>query len=218
LIDQDTEADTCRKQVTPQLQAAGWENPPHLLQEQRTITPGRILFARQGTRRGKQKRLDYLLRYAPDVPIAVVEAKASYKTAAEGMQQAKLYASMLGLKFAYATNGGEILEFDAFAGIETSRHDFPKPDELWRRQKAGLALKEHGESVILTRDRPDPERPLRYYQEAAVLRAVESIAAGRRRTLLTLCTGAGKTPIAFHIGSNPTKGPNPPQVFRVWVW
>jgi type I site-specific restriction endonuclease len=47
--------------------------------------------------------------------------------------------------------------------------------------------------------RPDPEQPLRYYQEAAVTRAVEAIASGRPRALLTLCTGAGKTPIAFQI-------------------
>ncbi|SEB02293.1 EcoAI/FtnUII family type I restriction enzme subunit R [Rubrimonas cliftonensis] len=197
--DLDTEADTCRKVITPRLQAVGWERSPHQIQEQRIITPGRILFAKGGTRRGRRKRLDYLLRYAPDVPIAVVEAKASYKTAAEGMQQAKLYASMLGVKFAYATNGADIFEFDAFTGVETKRPDFPPPAELWDRQKAGLALKPEGEEIVLTPGRPDPEQPLRYYQEAAVLRAVESIAAGRRRTLLTLCTGAGKTPIAFHI-------------------
>lgn len=59
----------------------------------------------------KQKRADYLLRYRRDFPIAVVEAKAEYKSAGEGMQQAKEYAEILGLKFAYATNGKEILEF-----------------------------------------------------------------------------------------------------------
>ena len=33
--------------------------------------------------------------------MAVVEAKPEYKTAAEGLQQAKNYAKMLGLHFAY---------------------------------------------------------------------------------------------------------------------
>ena len=42
----------------------------------------------------------------------MVEAKVAWKTAGEGMQQAKEYAEMLGLKFAYSTNGQEILEFD----------------------------------------------------------------------------------------------------------
>jgi len=54
-------------------------------------TPKRI-------RRGKQKRADYRLRYTRDFPIAIVEAKASYKTAGEGLQQAKEYAEISGLE------------------------------------------------------------------------------------------------------------------------
>ena len=178
----ETEADTCRKVITPRLQAAGWDSMPHQLQEQRTITPGRIMFTKDGTKRGKRRRVDYLLRYRSDVPIAVVEAKASYLTAAEGMQQAKLYATMLGLKFAYASNGADILEYDFFTGLEMPRADCPVPEE-----------------IVLTPGRSNPEAPLRYYQEVAVTRAVEAIASGRNRALLTLCTGAGKTPIAFQI-------------------
>ena len=68
----ETEAVTCRKVITPRLQAAGWDSKPHQLQEQSTITPGRILFTKDGTKRGKRRRVDYLLRYRPDVPIAVV--------------------------------------------------------------------------------------------------------------------------------------------------
>ena len=195
----ETEADTCRRVITPRLQAAGWDSMPHQLQEQRTITLGRILFTKDGTKRGKRRRLDYLLRYRPDVPIAVVEAKASYQTAADGMQQAKLYATMLGLKFAYASNGADVIEYDFITGLETPRLDFPTPTELWDRQRKGLALTARAEEVVLTPGRPDPEAPLRYYQEVAVTRAVEAIASGRRRTLLTLCTGAGKTPIAFQV-------------------
>ena len=33
-----TEADTCRKFVVPKLQAAGWDNEPHSIAEQRTFT------------------------------------------------------------------------------------------------------------------------------------------------------------------------------------
>ena len=197
--DTETEADTCRRLITPRLQAAGWDSVPHQLQEQRSITPGRILFTRGGTTRGRRRRLDYLLRYRPDVPIAVVEAKASYLTAAEGLQQAKLYATMLDLKFAYASNGADIVEYDFLTGTESLRPDFPTPAELWDRQRAGLALTAQAEEVVLTPGRADPEVPLRYYQEVAIARAVEAIASGRRRTLLTLCTGAGKTPIAFQI-------------------
>jgi type I restriction enzyme R subunit len=41
----------------------------------------------------------------------VVEAKADYKSPGTGMQQAKDHAKILGLKFAYATNGEGIIEF-----------------------------------------------------------------------------------------------------------
>jgi hypothetical protein len=36
------EADTCRKRVIPKLQLAGWDNGPHPIAEQRTITDGDI--------------------------------------------------------------------------------------------------------------------------------------------------------------------------------
>ena len=59
-----------------------------------------------------------MLRYTRDFGLAIVEAKASYKTAAERLQQAKDYAEILDLKFAYATNGAEIIEIDYFTGME----------------------------------------------------------------------------------------------------
>lgn len=49
------EADTCRRFVKPTLQVAGWDTEPHRPNEQATFS-------------------DYILRYRPDVPIAVVEA------------------------------------------------------------------------------------------------------------------------------------------------
>ena len=36
------EADTCRRYVVPKLQAAGWEDEPHRLNEQVYFTDGRI--------------------------------------------------------------------------------------------------------------------------------------------------------------------------------
>jgi len=101
------EADTCRKLVVPALQAVGWDAEPHSIAEQRTITDGRIVPVGKGFVRKPPKRVDYLLRYTRDFPLAVVEAKAAYKSAADGLQQSKYYAEMLGLKFAYATNGHE---------------------------------------------------------------------------------------------------------------
>src|SRR6478736_486608 len=126
-----TEADTCRKYVVPRLLAAGWDDDPHSIAEQRTITDGRIIPVGKGFVRKPPKRVDYLLRYTRDFPLAVVEAKAAYKTAADAVQQARIYAEMLGLKFAYATNGHEIIEIDFTTGLERSVTGYPAPAELW---------------------------------------------------------------------------------------
>ena len=81
-------------------------------------------------RRGPQKRADYLLQYTRDFTIAVVEAKAAYKSPGTGLQQAKDYAEVLDLKFAYATNGEGIVEFDYLTGLERELDAFPTPAEL----------------------------------------------------------------------------------------
>jgi type I restriction enzyme R subunit len=46
------EADTCRIHITPKLQAAGWEDPPHTIREQKTFTDGRIIVTGGKVRRG----------------------------------------------------------------------------------------------------------------------------------------------------------------------
>ena len=194
------EADTCRKFVVPKLQAAGWDDRPHAINEQRTFTDGRVVFIGGKARRGKQKRSDYLLRYHPDFPIAVVEAKSRYRHAAEGLQQAKEYAEILGLRFAYSTNEIEIVEFDYTTGIERTIGDFPAPDDLWSRlRRAESIFDDQLAERLLTPTFPDRAKPLRYYQEIAINRAVQAALQGRKRTLLTLCTGTGKTAVAFQI-------------------
>lgn len=116
--------------------AAGWDKEPHSLTEQKTFTDGRIVVTESKIHRCRQKRSDYLLRYTRDFTIAVVEAKAAYKLPGDGLQQAKEYAEILGLKFAYSTNGHGIVEFDYITGQEQQVDSFPTPDELWTRLQA----------------------------------------------------------------------------------
>jgi type I restriction enzyme R subunit len=193
------EADTCRTLVVPKLQAAGWETEPHSIAEQRTITDGRIVPAGKGFIRRPPKRVDYLLRYTRDFPLAVIEAKADYKIASDGIQQAKDYATMLGLPFAYATNGQEIVEFDFLTGLERSRVDYPTPDDLWKRYRAATSLSEPQASQLLTPFNHAVGKGERYYQQIAINRVVEAILTGRRRLLVTMATGTGKTAVAFQI-------------------
>ncbi len=194
------EADTCRRLVVPKLQAAGWDNEPCSIAEQRTITDGRIIPAGQGFIRKPPLRVDYLLRYRRDFPLAVVEAKPSYKAASDGLQQAKQYAEMLGLKFAYATNGHEIVEFDYFTGRETLLTDYPTPETLWRRYEMGNGLADPTATErLLTPFNHAVGKGERYYQQIAVNRAVETILKGQKRFLVTMATGTGKTAVAFQI-------------------
>lgn len=194
------EADTCRKLVVPALQSAGWDDDPHSIAEQRTITDGRIVPVGKGFVRKPPKRVDYLLRYTRDFPLAVVEAKAAYKSASDGLQQAKAYAEMLGLKFAYATNGHDIVEFDYHTGIESRVTSYPSPADLWQRHRAaaGLAGDEVAERM-LTPFNHTVGKGERYYQQIAINRAVEEILKGHSRLLLTMATGTGKTAVAFQI-------------------
>ena len=194
-----TEADTCRKFVVPNLVAAGWDNEPHSFTEQRTFTDGRIIVSGGKVRRGKQKRADFLLRYRRDFLIAVVEAKANYKTAGEGLQQAKEYAEILGIKFAYATNGTDIIEFDFLAGKETILNSFPSPADLWQRLKKGQDITDEQAEFLLTPFYLEAGRKPRYYQEIAINRAVQAILQCKKRVLLTMATGTGKTLVAFQI-------------------
>jgi type I restriction enzyme R subunit len=142
------------------------------------------------------QNVDYLLRYTRDFPLAVVEAKASYKTATDGLQQAKQYAEMLGLKFAYATNGHDIIEFDYTSGLESYRADFPTPAALWQRYRAHSGIDTEDQAKrLLTPFNHTGGKGERYYQQIAVNRTVERILKGDRRTLITLearCWGIGR--------------------------
>lgn len=193
-----TEADTCRKYFLPKLYAAGWNDDQ--VSEQKSFTDGRIVVVGEKTRRRPPKRADYLLRYTRDFMIAVVEAKAAYKLVGDGLQQAKDYAEILGLKFAYSTNGHGIVEFDYTSGKETEINAFPSPEELWQRLRTAEGLKDnHLASQVLTPSNSTVGKGQRYYQEISINRAVQAILQGKQRILLTLATGTGKTAIAFQI-------------------
>lgn len=194
-----TEADTCRELVTPKLVEAGWGKAPHVIGEQRTFTNGRIIVTGGRVRRGKQKRADYLLYYRRDYPLAVVEAKELGLPAESGMQQAKEYAEVLGLKFAYATNGHRIIEIDYTTGTEREVERFATPAELWQRLAAATALPDPATPHLLEPFNLVSGKVPRYYQQIAINRVIEAILLGQKRVLATLATGTGKTCVAFQL-------------------
>lgn len=193
------EADTCRELVRPKLEAAGWDKGQHSYVEQTTFTDGRIVVAGGKVSRQKKKRTDFLLRYTRDLTLGVVEAKSIIKPVGTGLQQAKEYAEILGLKFAYATNGLEILEFDYLTGQERLVESFPTPDELWQRFLAGSPLDQVASQEYLSPSYHLSGKSPRYYQEIAINQALMAILSGQKRVLLTMATGTGKTVVAFQI-------------------
>jgi type I restriction enzyme R subunit len=193
------EADTRRRYITPALVAAGWDTTPHTMVAEYTIAPGRIIAngQRQPTRQ-RPKFADYLLRYR-DTALAVVEAKGENHSVHEGVQQAKNYAMLLDLVFAYATNGHEIIEIDLLTGTEQYVSRFPTPDELWARYQQGIGMSDAVAVGFLTPAYTMSGTPPRYYQEIAINRTVAAVLRGERRILLTMATGTGKTVVAFQI-------------------
>ena len=192
-----TEADTCRKYVLPQLYGAGWSDDQ--INEQKTFTDGKIIVIGDRIQRGKHKRADYILRISRNFPIAVIEAKAAYKKHGDGLQQAKEYAEILGLKFAYSTNGHGIIEHDYITGLERELAKLPSPEDLWSRLKESEGIRSEIEAKLLGPYYALAGKKARYYQEIAINRAVQAVLKGKRRILLTLATGTGKTYIAFQV-------------------
>ena len=197
-----SEADTCREYITPALRSGGWEEPPHYIRQEEYFTDGRLLPIGDGevAVRGQRKFADYILYYQRDFKLAVVEAKEETLPAENGLQQAIEYAQILGLHFAYATNGLRIIEHDFTTGVEREIDRYPTPAELFTRWREAENLTDDDLAAkLLQPSYAVPNKPPRYYQEIAINRAVRAILQGDHRVLLTMATGTGKTFVAFQI-------------------
>ncbi|PJK29141.1 EcoAI/FtnUII family type I restriction enzme subunit R [Minwuia thermotolerans] len=190
----ETEADTRAERIDPVLTAAGWGQGGSKVRRE-VICPGRI---QSGGKRGKGLSADYVLIHKGQ-KLAVLEAKRAGVSHRNGVGQAKDYATRLGSRFAYASNGLKWYQIDMATGAEGELDlPFPTPDELWDRTFADQnEWRERFGAVDFETDGGKWE--LRYYQHKAITAALEAIAKGDRRVLLTLATGTGKTSIAFQI-------------------
>ena len=172
------------------------------------ITDGQIKLNGNFAHRDKKsiKRADYILYWNSSCPIAIVEAKDNNHSVSHGLQQAKDYAHMMDVPFAYSSNGDAFYEHDMLTGAERqiALEDFPSPDELIKRYKNcandGDGLSDSEISVInqpyySSQNTYEP----RYYQRVAINRTVDAVAKGQQRLLLVMATGTGKTYTAFQI-------------------
>jgi type I restriction enzyme R subunit len=198
-----SERDICTKFITPAIKAAGWDIDLQI-SEEKTLTAGRIYVKGKLHTRGKQKRADYILYYKPNIPIAIIEAKDNKCSVRAGIQQALEYAEMLDIPFVYSSNGDGFYEHDK--GLtngeierEIALHEFPSPDELWRRYKILKGIEDEADKVVAQDYYDSGAKEPRYYQTIAINRTIESIAKGQDRLLLVMATGTGKTYTAFQI-------------------
>lgn len=191
--------------ITPAITGAGWDLHSQIREEFR-ITAGRIIVRGSVHARADGGFADYALFLKPNIPLAIVEAKDNSHPVGGGMQQALTYAEMFDVPFVFSSNGDAFVFHDKTArpGEVVERdlalHEFPAPDELWRRYCQWKGL-DSGQEELVAQEyyAHGPAKPARYYQAVAVNRAIEAIAKGQDRILLVMATGTGKTYTAFQI-------------------
>ena len=187
------ESQTRLTKIDPKLKENGWGTTAdsYILTEF-PITRGRI----SQTVRPRPMKADYILQYK-GVKLAVVEAKSDEKPVGEGIMQAKEYAEKLNIRFTYATNGNVIYQIDMETGEEGEVEDYLSPEELWKRTFGDVD--EWRDKFYAQPLYNDGQKVPRYYQEIAINKVLDAVAGGKKRILLTMATGTGKTFISFQI-------------------
>lgn len=201
-----SEEDIKLRYITPSIIDKGWSVDNITMETKVKLTDGKINLRGNLVSRGKSKYADYVLYYNRATPIAIVEAKDASHAVAHGLQQAKEYAQMMDVPFAFSSNGMGYQEYDFLTGKERyfSMDQFPTKEDLYARfiseSNGGAGLSDNQMKVI---DQPfctgQDIFPPRYYQRNAVNRTVNSVAQGKKRLLLVMATGTGKTYTAFQI-------------------
>lgn len=195
------ETETRAELIDPLLTQLGWGQNNSIVRREFPITLGRLLGNGQ---RSKMDKADYVLQYN-NRNVAVIEAKAESKHYTLGVAQAKHYADMLKVRFTYSTNGKQYYEIDMVSGVEKEIATLPTPEELWNRlyvqeKQEKPDVYEWKQKLLSTplESKGGAWQP-RYYQQNAIEKALDAIAEGKQRILLTLATGTGKTAVAFQI-------------------
>ena len=189
-VDEISEFETRKRYIDIELKLAGWEFGKDIVEELE------VSGMPNDTGIGY---VDYVLYGSNGKPLAVVEAKKTSKDPKEGQQQAKLYADCLERQYKqrpviFFTNGFETYIWDDNNNYKERRiYGFYTKDELQ-----------------LMVDRRTSKRPFnnvqikdsitnRYYQKEAVLSVCEALSNRRRKALLVMATGTGKTRTAISI-------------------
>jgi len=185
----------------------GWRVP--YVETPYVFTNGRVFIRGSSTQHGRKLRVDALLRAETSVPIAVVQTIHAGQAREDVIRRLVEYAhNRLAVPFAYLLeDDGTMQEFDWTASdtpVQAVLTELPTRDALWNRwaEALGLTDKQARDALHYPYQLSAPKP--RYYQEAAINRAVIAVLQAKRnqrppRILLTLATGTGKTKIAFQL-------------------
>jgi len=177
------EAETRRRIIDLELRRAGWQlNDSQDREYEVTGMPNEsgIGYA------------DYVLWGDDRKPLAVVEAKKTTVDPKQGRQQAKLYADCLEQMHGqrpviFYTNGYQYFIWDDSTYPPREISGFYKKDEL-----ASLIHRRNHREPIDVKQIKD-EISNRYYQKRAIGSIGAQFVSGKRRALLVMATGTGKT-------------------------
>jgi type I restriction enzyme R subunit len=141
--------------------------------------------------------VDYVLYGGDGKPLAVVEAKKTSVSPIKGKEQALLYANCLQQEYGYLpivyyTNGYQIWIIDQLGYPARQVFGFHNIKELEYLMK----LRQRGLISDLSINESISDRP---YQKMAITRVAESFNANRRKALLVMATGTGKTRTAISL-------------------
>ncbi len=197
------EHQTRNELINPALHEKGWGEA--LIREEKTPGGVDIIDGRPRKRKG---RTDYLLCVPvidgkPPLPVALLEAKGEDKLPSLGIQQAKDYMKKFHVPFIFSTNGHLYAEYAEDTGHihdTLSLVTFPTPQELKDRYEAIKGLRLDSENIkALFMPYKGGEAARYYFQDAAIRAALDKIARGEKKILLSLATGTGKTIIATQL-------------------
>ena len=141
--------------------------------------------------------VDYVLFGYDGKPLAIVEAKKTSVSPIKGKEQALLYARCLQKEYGYLpivyyTNGYQIWIIDQLGYPARQIFGFHNIKELEYLMK----LRQRGTISDLTIDESISDRP---YQKMAITKVAETFNQNRRKALLVMATGTGKTRTAISL-------------------
>lgn len=187
IISSANESATRLSIIDQQLARAGWSKSRRTLIEEYLLQS-----AEPSTTYGNDQYADYVLLGSDGKPLAVVEAKRTSRDELAGKRQAADYADAIKAKFGFnpfifLTNGKEIQFWDRDRYPPRKIAGFYTRDDLERLQHQQRHAQTLSDVTI------NADIAGRDYQNEANRRITEGIESAKRRFLLVMATGTGKT-------------------------